>query len=240
MELITNELVNLSIKPRSLKDKNYLIKRSSRHNLNNYDTTNNYIGILPFYSITNPINNYQKNFFLNISNFLLDYKNNLIFTKIRNRNKEENSLKYEKNILSHIKSFLSEILNIKITKNENIIKILSIENQRIQIYLINIEKHIDKLEELSINKKLSLEDLNLNKEYTNFKKVKFIDYYTKWEGLEKNKKINFKSQKFKKKLYSNIVKLPYNKETLQKFFTLKIYDNIEIKFKIKLFYNKLL
>ena len=240
MELISNELVNLSIKPRSIEDRNYLINRVSRNNLNNYDITNNYIGILPYYSITNPINNYQKNFFINISNFLIDYKNNLIFTKIRNKDKEENTLKYEKTIIGHIKSFLAEILNIKITKNENIIKILNIENQRIQIYLINIEKHIDKLEDLSINKKMSLENLNLNKDYTNFKKVKFIDYYTKWEGLEKNKKINFKSQKFKRKLYSNIVKLPYNKETLQKFFKLKIYNNIEIKFKIKLFYNKLI
>ena len=81
MELISNELVNLSIKPRSIEDRNYLINRVSRNNLNNYDITNNYIGILPYYSITNPINNYQKNFFINISNFLLDYKNNLIFTK---------------------------------------------------------------------------------------------------------------------------------------------------------------
>lgn len=240
MELITNELVNLSIKPRSLEDRNYLINRISRNNLNNYDITNNYIGILPYYSLTNPINNYKKNFFINISNFLLDFKNNLIFTKIRNKNKEENTLKYEKTIIAHIKSFVLEIFNIKITKNENIIKILNIENQRMQIYLINIEKHIDKLENLSINKKLSLDELNLNKDYTNFKKVKFIDYYTKWEGLEKDKKVNFKSKKFKKKLYSNIVKLPYNKETLQKFFVLKICNDIKIKFKIKLFYNKLL
>tara|TARA_Y100000389_G_scaffold199616_2_gene238353 strand:- start:1200 stop:1922 length:723 start_codon:yes stop_codon:yes gene_type:complete len=240
MELITNELVNLSIKQRSLEDRNYLINRLSRNNLNNYDITNNYIGILPYYSLTNPINNYKKNFFINISNFLLDYKNNLIFTKIRNKTKEENTLKYEKTIIAHIKLYVSEIFNIKITKNENVIKILNIENQRIQIYLINIEKHIDKLENLSINKKLSLDELNLNKDYTNFKKVKIIDYYTKWEGLEKDKKVNFKSKKFKKKLYSNIVKLPYNKETLQKFFVLKICNNIKIKFKIKLFYNKLL
>lgn len=240
MELLSQEIINLSIKERNVKDKNYLISKESRKQLINYDKEYNYIGILPFYSITNPINNYKKSLFLNISNFLLDYKNNLLFTRIRTKLNQENSLKYQKTITNHIKDFISKILNINITKEENIIKILHIENQRVLIYLVNLDKNIDKLDKLSINQKLSLENLSINDEYSHFKKVKFIDYYTKWEGLEKNKKVNFKSQKFKRKLYSNIIKLSYNDETLQKTFLLKINNDIQIKFKIKVFYNKLI
>ena len=240
MELLTNELISLSIKERNVKDKNYLISKECRNLLKDFDNEYNYIGLLPFYSITNPINNYQKSLFLNISNFLLDYKNNLLFTKVRARLDDENSLKYQETIINHIKHFISEILNINISKDENIIKILHIENQRVLIYLINLDKNVDKLDKLNINKKLTLDNLSINDNYTHFKKVKYIDYYTKWEGLEKDKKVNFKSKKFKKKLYSNIIKLPYNDETLQKTFSLKINDEIKIKFKMKVFYNKLI
>lgn len=240
MELLTNELINLSIKEKSIKDKNYLISQESRKQLKNFNNEYNYIGILPFYSITNPINNYQKSLFLNISNFLLDYKYNLFYSKIRAKLEDENSLKYQKKIIEHIREFISEVLNINIKKDDNIIRILHIENQRLLIYLVNLDKDIDKLEKLNINQKISIEDLSLNNKYTYFKKVRYIDYYTKWEGLEKNKKVNFKSQKFKKKLYSNIIKLPYNDETLQKTFSLKINNDIKIKFRMKVFYNKLI
>ena len=76
MEELEKEFVYLTIKKKKPEDKRYLISNSLRTKLINDD--NYYIGILPYYSITNPINNIKKQYFINISNFVLQNNNEII------------------------------------------------------------------------------------------------------------------------------------------------------------------
>ena len=67
MDELQKEFVYLTIKTKKNEDKRYLISNLLREKLK--EEKNYYIGIIPYYSITSPIYNINREFFVNNSYF---------------------------------------------------------------------------------------------------------------------------------------------------------------------------
>lgn len=253
MEELEKEFVYLTIKKKKPEDKRYLISNSLRTKL--IDDDNYYIGILPYYSITNPINNIKKQYFINISNFVLQNNNEIINLTISKDDMDKvDKLQQDEYIKNKIRYFMNTNLKIDEIKESNFKKILDIENKKIKIYLININK------KLNAKKKKSEEEYKLEHLFQNLliqekiklKTIKYLDFYNVWSDLKKDysnndKKKNtkmFKSRDFKKKLYKNINSLSENNNVLSKTFNFKINinnqkDDNNIQIRLKHIYNNM-
>ena len=241
MDELEKQFVYLKIKKKKTEDKRYLISNLLRQKLK--QEKNYYIGIIPYYSITNPIYNLNSEYFINNSYFVVKDTEEIINIKIL-----ENELdllgKIEKDdyIKNRVKHFINENLEINEIKDSNIKKILDIENKKIKIYLVNINKKLNSKKKKE-EKEYNLEELFQNliiKEKIKLKTINYIDFYNIWsdlkiEYLKNDRKKNikmFKSKLFKKKLYKNINTIDNNRNLFNK--TLKFYindDNIDIRLK---------
>jgi len=253
MEELEKEFVYLTIKKKKPEDKRYLISNSLRTKL--IDDDNYYIGILPYYSITNPINNIKKQYFINISNFVLQNNNEIINLTISKDDMDKvDKLQQDEYIKNKIRYFMNTNLKIDEIKESNFKKILDIENKKIKIYLININKKLNAKKKKS-EEEYKLEDLFQNlliQEKIKLKTIKYLDFYNVWSELKKDysnndKKKNtkmFKSRDFKKKLYKNINSLSENNNVLSKTFNFKINmnnqkDDNNIQIRLKHIYNNM-
>ena len=142
MEELEKEFVYLTIKKKKPEDKRYLISNSLRNKLLN--DKNYHIGIIPYYSITNPINNIKKEYFINISNFVTQNNNEIINITISKEDMDKiDKLQQDEYIKNKIRNFMNTNLKIDEIKESNLKKILDIENKKIKIYLININKKLN-------------------------------------------------------------------------------------------------
>ena len=113
MEELEKEFVYLTIKKKKPEDKRYLISNSLRNKLLN--NTNYHIGIIPYYSITNPINNIKKEYFINISNFVTQNNNEIINITISKENMDKiDKLQQDEYIKTKIVANKATIVNDKL------------------------------------------------------------------------------------------------------------------------------
>ena len=241
MDKLEKEFVYLTIKKKKPEDKRYLISNFLREKLK--EEKNYYIGIIPYYSITNPIYNINREFFVNNSYFIVKDNQEIINIKITEN--ELNGLdKSERDdfLKNKVKEFINKNLEINEIKESNLKKILDIENKKVKIYLVNINKKLNSKKKKE-EKEYNLEELFQNlilKEKIKLKTINYIDFYNIWSDLKteyikndkkKNTKL-FKSRDFKKKLYKSINSVQNNKNVFDK--TFKFYindDNIQIRLK---------
>ena len=219
MNILEKKFVNLSIKNKPNEEKKYIIKQDTRKYLNNLDYS--ILSIIPYFCNPKNINNFNKKYYINITNIIL-FNNQIIQKKIRLKNKPEKKSEYLNYIEKIIHEYLNINLNIIDVKKTNFCKILEIEKSKIIIYSINIS---------------SIKNIP-----NNFNCKKFIDFYTNNNIFNKNE---FNKQNFdkkilkKKKIYENILITNFNKKHLQYLFNIIIENNHDIKIKLFTIYNNI-
>lgn len=221
MDNLQKEFVNLKIKNKPKEEKKYIIKKETRDYLNNLDYSN--LSIIPYFCNPKNINNFNKKYYVNITNIIL-LNNQIINTKIRTKKSDEKKIDYLNYIETCIDEYLINNFDIKDIKKTNFKKILEIEKSKIIVYSINIS---------------SIKTIP-----NNFTCKKFIDFYTNNNVFSKNefniknfdKKI-LKKKKIKRKIYENILLTHFNKNHLQSLFDIIISKDHNIKIKLFTIYN---
>lgn len=212
---LEREFVKLNLKKKPFEQKKYIISQNIRNKLE--ECSNTILGIIPYFSSPNNINNFNKKYFINTTN-IITQNSNIITEKVKTKKKErkEDYIKYIETILN---DFLKNNLNIENIKKTNITKILEIEKSKIIIYIINISSI------KIIPKKYNL--------------IKYIDLYN--NVFNKNEYTNklLKKKIYKKKIYENILLTKFNYNTLQKLLNLYINNTDIIQIKLHTIYKNI-